>query len=830
MRKRSRYLALALIAAASASSAQAAGLRYVKFVVVSSETGLPVPASVTVTDDWGRTYELESNSDLDPSTREFDTVGWTEAPFLHPLSLKPDPAPTLITITEGAGVTLQQSDQVPVKEITIHVTATRLLPNRAPAPTAGTDRSKEQLKTFIDTTTATTQTLTKGQAGVTEDSAGQQHVRGEHTDITYVVDGVPLPDTLSGRAGAIVVPSTIQDLQIIMGGFAPEFGGQVAAVLNIATLSTINHFTNDLSLQGGDYGMAAGDFTSQGPLGSKMNYVLDLNAQHTDLATEAQQPDNQTAHNEGSSESAFGKLHFTPNSRDAFTLTLSEAPDTEQIGNRTGLPSTFYDAGEGYGFLGFRNADGTIAQTGVINPGGLGSAKMVLPSQQQLGMDINQSEVNEFAILNFVRHQGKADTAEMALTLLHSGQNLTNNNPSVDVMNLPVDNSIEYNPTAYRNVHHLQLTGNYEMPRGQHDFKFGFLGDQESGVESYHVVPASQLALDELAALDPGLAPAGTSNPKVLDVYGNPVYTPTSAVSPTLIVQRTGFYQAAYAQDTWKLGHLTTDYGVRFDWYYQHENVGDTTVNKLALSPRLNFDYNLDRRDDVRWSYNRLFNTPPLAQGGLVGLPIVPETINQYDLAFSRKTAANQTFTAAYYYKQIMDQVDVGLLIPGSEIGLYSAVNFQQGAVHGTELSYDVNAPGGIGWDEYTNFTYSAAMPNGLDNQGQPAPDFNDHDQRITVGLGLAYTWKAGYSIAATFQQNSGLASSTVPPSTERTPRSQLDLHMTTGDRLFKGRGGLELDISNVFDSRQVINFESGFSGTRFQEARTITAGAEFHF
>ena len=44
-----------------------------------------------------------------------------------------------------------------------------------------------------------------------------------------------------------------------------------------------------------------------------------------------------------------------------------------------------------------------------------------------------------------------------------------------------------------------------------------------------------------------------------------------------------------------------------------------------------------------------------------------------------------QTLSVAYYVKQIHDQVDTGLFIPGVQIGLYSAVNLQYGAVHGID-------------------------------------------------------------------------------------------------------------------------------------------------
>src|SRR5437660_12659370 len=94
-----------------------------------------------------------------------------------------------------------------------------------------------------------------------------------------------------------------------------------------------------------------------------------------------------------------------------------------------------------------------------------------------------------------------------------------------------------------------------------------------------------------------------------------------------------------------------------------------------------------------------------------------------------------QTIDLAYYVKQMRNQVDTGLLIPGSQIGLYSAVNFQIGAVHGIEFAYQITPRHNVGWDAAIDYTYSIAAPNGFDNTGAPAPDFNDHDQRNTVGI-----------------------------------------------------------------------------------------------
>ena len=157
----------------------------------------------------------------------------------------------------------------------------------------------------------------------------------------------------------------------------------------------------------------------------------------------------------------------------------------------------------------------------------------------------------------------------------------------------------------------------------------------------------------ELAAIAPGLAPAGSVT-GAFDVNGNPVFKPSSGVTPTLNVSRTGEYKALYAQDTWQpTRKLTVNYGVRMDWFNQSQNLGQAPVSASLLGPRVNFSYQADGKTTWRASYNKLFNVPPIAQGAIVGAPIQPETLSQYDLGVDRKVGRNQTASAAYYYKDI---------------------------------------------------------------------------------------------------------------------------------------------------------------------------------
>ncbi len=817
---------LCLAILALSSSAHARGLDQIRFQVVDPLTRLPISdAVVTVEDPSGKHAPQRLTATLlsHGLTEVFDTSQWRTPTTL--LSGRSFYRPTMITIPAGAVITLQQNGP-PITTIKIVVRAQLLQAPRNTTP-ATAEITHDKLINQIGTSGNLTKAA-QGTPGATSDSNGQLHVRGEHTDITYVVDGIPLPDTLSGRQGSVVVPAIIDNLAILTGSYAPEYGGQTAAILDITTIRSVKKDRADITVQGGSYDTMNGDITAEGPIGKYAGYVFDFNASRTRNAEEPQQPDDQTAHNTGASVGYFSRLRFAPSRRDDLALTMSVNPDSLQISNRTGLSNAFASVGQGFGFLGRRNANGVRPDATDQTTGLLGAQPVLLPSQQSAGQDITQREVSEFATLAWTRTFGKRDTATFSTTVLHSGQDVRNHNPGVDFLNLPVDNSIEYNPTASRNVHHVQFTGTLDSERGSHRYKTGVVFDDQNGDESYNIQPASQLALDELAALGPGLVPAGgiqkdAAGKAIVDINGNPVYVASSRTSPTLAVHRSGFYRALYVQDTWKASsRFTFNYGLRGDWYRQTQTLGQPIVDTIYVSPRLNFAYELNRATSLRWSYNRLFNTPPLAQGAIVGQPIEPEVLNQYDISVEHRVTRYQTAKLAYYVKDIRNQVDVGLLIPGSQIGLYSGVNFQYGGIHGIEFSYDITPPKNVGFGSYINYTYSIARPNGVDNTGAPVPDFNDHDQRNTVGFGVSYNWKSGANAELTLVHGSGLASSVIFQGGNRQPRTTMDFNLNTSPRFLHGKGALGLTIQNLLDDRTVINFQSAFSGTRFDQGRRV--------
>ncbi len=137
----------------------------------------------------------------------------------------------------------------------------------------------------------------------------------------------------------------------------------------------------------------------------------------------------------------------------------------------------------------------------------------------------------------------------------------------------------------------------------------------------------------------------------------------------------------------------------------------------------------------------------------------------------------------------------------------------------------------GSGLGGYFSYAHSHAAPGGLDQNGDPAPTVNDHDQTDTLSLGIDYTLKSQAFAGADFYYGSGEASSVlaaINPSNsnvlsnaQRISHNFLYLRCGSGPVL-PNASSLQLDIDNVFNSVSVDNFNSGFSGTRFQEGRRV--------
>jgi hypothetical protein len=70
--------------------------------------------------------------------------------------------------------------------------------------------------------------------GVVQDSFGQIHVRGEHADVQYRINGVQLPEGLS-VFGQAIESRFAQSLSLLTGALPAQYGFNTAGVVDIQT-------------------------------------------------------------------------------------------------------------------------------------------------------------------------------------------------------------------------------------------------------------------------------------------------------------------------------------------------------------------------------------------------------------------------------------------------------------------------------------------------------------------------------------------------------------------------------------------------------------------
>ena len=70
--------------------------------------------------------------------------------------------------------------------------------------------------------------------GVVQDSYGGLHVRGDHANLQYRINGVIIPESISGF-GQSLDARTIQNVKLLDGALPAQYGERTAAVVDITT-------------------------------------------------------------------------------------------------------------------------------------------------------------------------------------------------------------------------------------------------------------------------------------------------------------------------------------------------------------------------------------------------------------------------------------------------------------------------------------------------------------------------------------------------------------------------------------------------------------------
>jgi outer membrane receptor protein involved in Fe transport len=177
--------------------------------------------------------------------------------------------------------------------------------------------------------------------GVTQDSAasGELHVRNEHGNLQFRINGIMLPDGVGGF-GQFLDTSIVGRLELITGALPAQYGLRTAGVVDIQTRTDAFNNSGTVSVYGGSHNTITPSFEYGGTVG-QTQYFVSGRYFGTSLGLESPTPGNEAIHDWSSQEKGFLYLSTVLDPTSRLTLISGVANGTYQIPNRPGQTPGF---------------------------------------------------------------------------------------------------------------------------------------------------------------------------------------------------------------------------------------------------------------------------------------------------------------------------------------------------------------------------------------------------------------------------------------------------------------------------------------------------------
>jgi TonB-dependent receptor-like protein/carboxypeptidase family protein len=170
----------------------------------------------------------------------------------------------------------------------------------------------------------TSQIVQQSVAGAARAPTGEVHIRGQHAEYTYYIDGVPVPAGISGSLNELFDPNVVNQISFQTGGWDAEFGNKNAAIVDVNTRIPAGGLRGDASGFGGSFSSNGQTVDASQNIG-KFGWFVSGTRRETDMRQEPVVFDTLTRdainfHNHGTDLFSFGKLQFLPSSADVVNL------------------------------------------------------------------------------------------------------------------------------------------------------------------------------------------------------------------------------------------------------------------------------------------------------------------------------------------------------------------------------------------------------------------------------------------------------------------------------------------------------------------------------
>jgi len=629
--------------------------------------------------------------------------------------------------------------------------------------------------------------------GVDQDNLanGGIHVRNEHLNVQYRINGVVIPDGVS-FFGQNLSPRFVDSMQLITGALPAEYGLRTAGIVDIQS--------KDGLTPGGAAGIYGGSFGTINPsleyAGSAdvYNYFVSGDYLKTNHGIDGVTSKYNQIHDNALQTHDFAYLDKIIDSSSKISAMVGYFNSQFQIPNNPGQP--------------------TFSGISAIN----GAPVSSFDSAQ---LTEHQAESSEFGAVSYLRSEQDFDFQISAI----SKYSWLDYHP--DSFGDLAFNGIAQNAFRTSLANNLQAEGTYRLT-SNHTLRGGVL------------VSAEHVTADTNSAVLPQI---GT------DASGNPIFGTTTQdiISDS---HKTGFTYSAYAQDEWKVvPTVTVNYGGRFDvvnGYTTGNQISPrvNTVWQATPSTTVHAGYasyfTPPPLELVSTQSLALFANTSAATGVTTNSPIKNERAQYFDIGVAQEILPGLKAGVDVYYKYSRNLLDEGQF--GAPV-ILTPFNYNVGYNKGVELTTSYVHDN---FSYYGNLAIAQQKAEGINsaqfNFGQDDLDYaathlvnTDHSQRMTASAGVSYLWD-GTRYSADIIAGTGLRTQNPGDNfNEGTVPSYEQLNFGVSHRFESVPGGpitVRLDLINVLDEKYLLRSQTGVGvfANQYGPRRSIFAGITKEF
>jgi outer membrane receptor protein involved in Fe transport len=621
--------------------------------------------------------------------------------------------------------------------------------------------------------------------GVAQDSFGQLHIRGEHANLQYRLNGVQLPEGIN-IFGQALETRLANSISLITGALPAQYGFRTAGIIDITTKTGTLDPGGSATLYGGQHGWMQPSFEYGGRVG-QLDYFITGETLRDTIGIENPQGSYHPIHDLTDQGRGFAYLSGIIDPTARVTAIVGTSHSQFQIPNRQGQSP------------------------------GLGLVASGISDFDSATLDENQRQITHYGIVTL---QEKLGAIDFQVSTFHRYSSVYfTPDPIGDVL----FNGVAQ--TAYRRsmAYGTQGDGSYQLTP-EHTLRTGFLiqGERTTAATNSLVLQTddsgAQTSDQPISILD--------SSGKTGWLYG--VYVQDEwKIVPT----------------------VTLNFGGRFDIVdaFTHENqisprinvvwqpTEDTVIHAGYARYFTPPPFELVGATSVGLFANTTF-APQVTQDSVVKA----ERSHYFDVGATQIVLPGLKVGVDAYYKDARNLIDEGQF--GAPV-ILTPFNYAQGFAEGVELTTNYQIDN---WSLYSNFAVGKAMGKnisssqfnfGADELAYISNHFIhlDHDQTYTGSAGVAYTFATRTKVSASMIFGSGLRASTatVPNGASLPEYEQVNLSVVqkvdTGP--IKGME-LRLDVVNLLDKKYQIRNGTGVGvgAPQYGPRRAVFAGLTQRF